>query len=56
MRAILINTVDQAVTEIQPEMVNGSIPLKSFYSVLDCDCIDIVRIGDGVDMVIDDSR
>lgn len=49
MKAILIDAVEKQVREVE---YDGS--LESAYSLLRCDTIDVVRINDENDMIVDD--
>lgn len=49
MRAILIDAVEHSVREVE---YDGQ--LESAYAMLRCDTIDIVRVGGGAAMIVDD--
>jgi hypothetical protein len=53
MRTILIDPVANTVTEhALPDSTEGN--LQSFYDVLNCDLVECITLGDGVDLWLDE--
>ena len=52
MRAILINPVSKSITEIDLKRPNRS--LQEFYSAIDASTVEIIRISEEIDLVIDE--
>jgi hypothetical protein len=53
MKAILIDTQNQTVREVEVEQKNGS-PLQSMYQHIGCELVDVVNIDDKNDVFVDE--